>query len=139
MPDACTTVGDSVTTATTTWTEQETWATEVASTCSDVDLYMSSAAIHVEPESFLSLGLLALFLVRIDYAADFETTGGFEDAGVSWRFSFASYFPWAEGMEDYTTLTVRPADGQSPIKPECSGENTSPFYKAGTPFPYQWV
>lgn len=139
MPDACTTIGDNITTATTTYNEATGWSTEVANTCSEVDIYMSSATLHVEPERFLGLGLIVLFLVRMDYSAEFETTGGLEDAGVSWRFSFASYWPWAEGLEDYSTLTVRPADAQSPIKPECSGEKTTPFYKAGTPFPYQLV
>lgn len=52
MPDACTTVAENVSTATTTWNETTGWTTEVASTCSDVDIYMSSAAYHVEKESF---------------------------------------------------------------------------------------
>lgn len=139
VPDACTTVAENVSMATTTWDETTGWSTEVDSTCNDVELYMSSAVYHVESEDFLRFDLVALFLVRIDWTADFETSGGFEDAGVAWRFSNANYWPWAEQMEDYSTISVRPADAQFPIKQQCSGDRKWPFYKAGTPFPYQLV
>ncbi len=140
VPDACTTVEENVTTAKTTFEEEKGWETEVGSSCSDVDIYLSSATFKVEKDYFLGLaGLPVLFFIKIDWKAEFETKDGFENAGVQWRFSNANYWPWADALEEYSKLSIRPADAQSPLKPECSGENERKFYKAGTPFPYQSV
>lgn len=140
VPDACTTVDENVTLASTTYDEEKGWETEVGSSCSDVDIYLSSAAYVVEKDWFLGLaGLPVLFFVKFEWEAEFETSGGFENAGVSWRFSNANYWPWAEGLTEYSTISVRPADAQSPLKPECSGDSERKYYKAGTPFPYQSV
>lgn len=134
IPDGLVEVDASYTTGATNGSSNG-FTTQVGQNCGDVDIFLSAGTYQVPEEYFVGLPNVAYALVKIEWSGVFETTGAFENA-AQWRFSHASYRAQGAGVTVPETQTIRPADISNPVKQECTGLSTVPYYKAGTPFPY---